>query len=82
MRELAAEPEDGKGPGFWCNIRLSRGPHGDSQCRFVRVKTLKAAGARVAVVYHDAEPYSGTRVIDRLRRRAQLRTMRKALLVS
>src|SRR6267143_3661984 len=51
--------------------------------RFVRVlKTLKAAGARVAVVYHDAEPYGGTRVIDRLRRRAQLRTMRKALRVS
>ena len=51
--------------------------------RFARVlKTLKAAGARVAVVYHDAEPYSGTRVIDRLRRRAQLRTMRKALRVA
>src|SRR5467141_3287865 len=51
--------------------------------RFVRVlKTLKAAGARVAVVYHDAEPYGGTRVIDRLRRRAQLRTMRKALRAS
>jgi len=51
--------------------------------RFARVlKTLKAAGARVAVVYHDAEPYGGTRVIDRLRRRVQLRTMRKALRVS
>ena len=51
--------------------------------RLARVlKTLKAAGARVAVVYHDAEPYSGTRVIDRLRRRVQLRTMRKALRVS
>ena len=51
--------------------------------RFARVlKTLKAARARVAVVYHDAEPYGGTRVIDGLRRRAQLRTMRKALRVS
>ena len=51
--------------------------------RFARIlKTLKAAGARVAVVYHDAEPYGGTRVIDRLRRRVQLRTMRKALRVS
>jgi glycosyltransferase involved in cell wall biosynthesis len=51
--------------------------------RFARVlKILKAAGARVAVVYHDVEPYGGTRVIDRLRRRAQLRTMRKALRVS
>src|SRR6267378_2627299 len=51
--------------------------------RFAPVlKTLKAAGARVAVVYHDAEPYGGTRVIDRLRRQAQLRTMREALRVS
>jgi glycosyltransferase involved in cell wall biosynthesis len=51
--------------------------------RFLRIlKTLKAAGARVGVVYHDVEPYEGTRMIDRLRRRVQLRTMRKALNVS
>jgi len=51
--------------------------------RFPRVlKTLKAAGARVGVVFHDAEPYSGTRVIDGLRRRAQLRAMREALRLS
>ena len=51
--------------------------------RFLRLlKTLKAAGARVGVVYHDAEPYDGTRVIDRLRRRAQLHTMREALEIS
>jgi glycosyltransferase involved in cell wall biosynthesis len=48
--------------------------------RFLRVlKTLKTAGAHVGVVYHDVEPYEGRRVIDRLRRRAQLHTMRKAL---
>jgi glycosyltransferase involved in cell wall biosynthesis len=48
--------------------------------RFLGVlKTLRAAGARVAVVYHDVEPYEGKRVIDRLRRRAQLHTMREAL---
>jgi glycosyltransferase involved in cell wall biosynthesis len=51
--------------------------------RFLHVlKTLNAAGARVGVVYHDVEPYEGTRVIDRLRRRAQLRAMREALHVS
>ena len=51
--------------------------------RFPRVlKTLKAAGARVGVVFHDAEPYGGTRVIDGVRRRAQLRVMREALSVS
>lgn len=51
--------------------------------RFLRVlKALNAAGARVGVVYHDVEPYDGARVIDRLRRRAQLRAMREALRVS
>jgi glycosyltransferase involved in cell wall biosynthesis len=51
--------------------------------RFLRVlKTLNAAGVRVGVVYHDVEPYEGTRVIDRLRRRAQLRAMREAFRVS
>jgi len=51
--------------------------------RFPRVlRALKAAGARVAVVFHDVEPYSGTRVIDELRRRAQLRAMLEALRLS
>ncbi len=43
------------------------------------LRTLKAAGVRVAVVFHDAEPCSGTRGIDGVRRRAQLHVMRKAL---
>ena len=48
--------------------------------RFARIlKSLKTAGASVAVVFHDVEPYSGMRVIDRLRRSAQLRAMRDAL---
>jgi len=48
--------------------------------RFSRVlEILKRAGVRVAVVYHDVEPFAGTRIIDLLRRRAQLRTMRHAL---
>jgi glycosyltransferase involved in cell wall biosynthesis len=48
--------------------------------RFPRIlKTLKAAGVRVGVVFHDIEPFSGTRVIDKMRRRAQMRTMREAL---
>jgi glycosyltransferase involved in cell wall biosynthesis len=43
------------------------------------VKILGKAGARVGVVFHDVEPYGGGRVIDRLRRRAQLRVMRELL---
>ncbi|PYT73422.1 MAG: hypothetical protein DMG39_06555 [Acidobacteria bacterium] len=41
--------------------------------------TLRRAGARVGVVYHDVEPFPGTRPIDRLRRRTQLRAMRHAM---
>src|SRR5437660_337899 len=51
--------------------------------RFPRVlKTLKSAGARVGVVFHDIEPFSGARVIDGLRRRAQLRVMLEAMRLS
>src|SRR5260370_33154646 len=46
------------------------------------LKTLKAAGVRVGVVFHDIEPNNGTRAIDRLRRRAQLHVMLKALRLS
>src|SRR5216684_7536494 len=51
--------------------------------RFPRVlETLKAAGVRVGVVFHDVEPYGSARVIDRLRRGAQLHAMLKALQLS
>ena len=50
--------------------------------RFPRLlKILKAAQVRVGVVFHDVEPYGGTRAIDWLRRRAQLHAMLKALRV-
>src|SRR5882724_1602003 len=48
--------------------------------RFPRVlRQLKSVGVRVAVVFHDVEPFSSPRVIDRLRHRVQARTMRRAL---
>ncbi|HEY1422484.1 MAG TPA: hypothetical protein VGF20_03455 [Candidatus Acidoferrum sp.] len=48
--------------------------------RFLQVmRVLRGAGAHIAVVYHDAQPFSGTRLIDRLRREIQVRTMRTAL---
>jgi len=48
--------------------------------KFPRVlRMLKSVGARVAVVFHDVEPFSSPRLIDQLRRRVQLRTMRRAL---
>jgi glycosyltransferase involved in cell wall biosynthesis len=48
--------------------------------RFLRVlRILRAAGARVGVVFHDVEPHAGRRFVDRLRRSVQLRAMRDAL---
>lgn len=48
--------------------------------RVVRViRMLKQGGARCAVVFHDAEAYYGSRLVDRMRRAVQLWTMRQAL---
>ena len=47
--------------------------------RFLQVlRDLRKAGALVAVVFHDAEPFGGTRLMDRLRRATQVRVMRQA----
>jgi glycosyltransferase involved in cell wall biosynthesis len=44
--------------------------------RFLQVlRALRKFGARLAVVLHDAEPFGGSRVIDRFRRMFQLRVM-------
>jgi glycosyltransferase involved in cell wall biosynthesis len=48
--------------------------------KFLRVmRVLHEAGVRTAAVFHDVEPYAGTRTIDELRRRTQLHTMRRTL---
>jgi len=43
------------------------------------LRTLNRVGARIAVVYHDVEPFTGPRLIDRLRHSAQLHAMRQAM---
>jgi glycosyltransferase involved in cell wall biosynthesis len=44
--------------------------------RFLQLlRALRKSGARLAVVFHDAEPFGGTRVVDRFRRMFQLRVM-------
>lgn len=45
----------------------------------IALKTLRSGGVRLAVVFHDVEPFAGTRIIDRVRRSVQIRTMRRAL---
>lgn len=42
------------------------------------IRLLKKLGMRVAMVFHDVEPYSGQRIVDRVRRNVQLKTMRQA----
>jgi glycosyltransferase involved in cell wall biosynthesis len=47
--------------------------------RFLQVlQVLRHNGAQCAVVFHDALPYQGSRLIDRLRRACQLWVMRTA----
>jgi glycosyltransferase involved in cell wall biosynthesis len=43
------------------------------------MEVLRGAGAHIGVVFHDAQPYSGTRMVDVLRRFVQRRTMRRIL---
>jgi glycosyltransferase involved in cell wall biosynthesis len=51
--------------------------------KFLRVlDLLRAAGARVAVVFHDVLPYPGTRLIDHLRRLTQLQVMRHGIITA
>jgi glycosyltransferase involved in cell wall biosynthesis len=51
--------------------------------RFLRVlRVLRKAGARIVVVFHDAEPFGGARLVDRIRRSAQIRVMRDAVAFS
>lgn len=51
--------------------------------RFLAVmRILRKAGARIAVVFHDAEPFGGMRFVDWLRRMLQGRIMRAAVAFS
>jgi glycosyltransferase involved in cell wall biosynthesis len=47
--------------------------------RIFRVfRVLRQSGARIAIIFHDVEPFPGTRLIDRIRRRLQLGAMEDA----
>jgi len=48
--------------------------------RFLRLlRILHSVRARVGVIFHDVEPWPGARLIDRIRRLTQVRTMRQAV---
>jgi glycosyltransferase involved in cell wall biosynthesis len=45
--------------------------------RILRVlRVLRKSGARIAIVFHDVEPFGGNRIVDRIRRRLQLSAMK------
>jgi Glycosyl transferases group 1 len=51
--------------------------------RVIRVlKLLKSAGCRAAVVFHDVEPFPGSRLVDQVRRMFQVRVMRSIVKIA
>lgn len=80
LRELASKM--GRRPGAWFLLQytaLAWSRRGFSWRFLGVVRLLKRSGARCAIVFHDAVSYSGSRLIDRIRRAVQLFTMRKAM---
>jgi glycosyltransferase involved in cell wall biosynthesis len=60
--------------GQWALVQytaLSWSRRGLSLMFLAALWVLRRRGARLAVVFHDAEPYGGTRAIDRIRRACQ-----------
>jgi len=53
--------------------------HGFSWRVLSVIRLLKKSGARCIVMFHDSEEYLGSCLVDRLRRKVQIYTMRKAL---
>jgi len=43
------------------------------------VRLLRKYGVRCGVVFHDARPYDGSRLVDRVRRQLQVHTMRRVV---
>lgn len=78
LRELQADAR--KDSNVWYLVQytaLAWSRRGFSWRVISLIRLLKKSGARVATVFHDVEPYFGNRIIDRVRRRVQLHTMRR-----
>jgi glycosyltransferase involved in cell wall biosynthesis len=80
LRELAQLAADWRGRWICVQYTALAWSARGFPLRFVSIlNLLRRAGARVAVVYHDAGPYAGSRTLDKLRRAAQLHVMRQSL---
>jgi glycosyltransferase involved in cell wall biosynthesis len=80
LRELALIAADWRGRWVCVQYTALAWSARGFPLRFLSVlNALRRAGARVAVVYHDAGPFSGSRGLDKLRRAVQLQVMRRSL---
>jgi glycosyltransferase involved in cell wall biosynthesis len=80
MRALARQAADWRGRWVCVQYTALAWSARGFPLRFVSVMNLlHRVGARVAVVYHDAEPHPGSRALDKLRRAVQLQVMRRSL---
>jgi glycosyltransferase involved in cell wall biosynthesis len=80
LQELAHKAADWRGRWVCAQYTALAWSARGFSVRFLSVlNVLRRAGARVAVVYHDAGPFSGSRGLDKLRRVVQLHVMRQSL---
>jgi glycosyltransferase involved in cell wall biosynthesis len=80
LREVRKKAEEQ--PGCWFLMQytaLAWSRHGFPLRVPKLIRLVKDCRARCAIVFHDANPYGGNRIIDGLRRRLQIYSMRRAL---
>jgi glycosyltransferase involved in cell wall biosynthesis len=83
LGELRSQSADWRGARVFVQYTALAWSRRGFPLRFPGVlRILRAAGARVTVVFHDVQPHGGRRVVDRLRHKIQLRVMRDALRVA
>jgi hypothetical protein len=83
LRDL--ESQSSQWQGSWVLLQytaLAWSARGFPQKVLSVLRILKSSGARVAIVFHDVEPYPGNRLIDSFRRLVQVHTMRRALAIA
>ena len=66
-------------PGVWVLVQytaLAWSARGFPGRIFRVLRVLRKAGTRIAIVFHDVEPFGGLRLLDRIRRRFQVGVMK------
>jgi glycosyltransferase involved in cell wall biosynthesis len=80
LREIRRKAEKQGGGWFLLQYTALAWSHRGFPLRVLKlVRFAKNVGARCAVVFHDAVPYPGSRIIDKLRREVQISVMRRIL---